>query len=125
MINFVSKRVEKEWNDERLSERVRDIVQEAAAYAEEKYGWNFTLTSIYRTPAEDAALSASGIHVYWRAVDVRIKGRPQSEVNGVADYINGRYVYDPARPAMKVCFKEPHGTGPHGHFQVHPNTKRK
>lgn len=125
MINFVSQRVEKEWKDERLSKRLRDIVSEAAAYAEEKYGWNFTLTSIYRTPAEDAALNASGIHVYWRAVDVRIKGRPQSEVNGVADYINGRYVYDHLRPAMKVCFKEPHGTGPHGHFQVHQNTKRK
>ncbi|MDQ3917702.1 MAG: hypothetical protein M3348_04440 [Acidobacteriota bacterium] len=121
----MSQRVENEWNDARLSSRVRNIVLEAAAYAEQTYGWSFTLSSIYRTPAEDAALSASGIHIYWRAVDVRIKGRPQSQINDVADYINGRYVYDPARPNMKVCFKEPHGTGPHAHYQVHPNTKRR
>lgn len=125
MITFVSERVESEWNDPRLSKRVRDIVIEAATFAEQQYGWNFTLTSIYRTPAEDAAINASGIHTYWRAVDVRIRGRAQAEVNGVADYINGRYAYDPARPAMKVCFKEPHGTGPHAHYQVHPNTKRR
>lgn len=125
MINFVSKRIEREWNDARLTKLLRDIVLEAAAYAEEKYGWNFTLTSIYRTKAEDAALNASGIHVYWRAVDVRIKGRPQSQINAVADYINNRYVYNPDKPALKVCFKEVHGTGPHAHFQVHANTKRK
>ena len=125
MINFVSKRVEREWNDARLEKLLRDIVIEAAAYAEEKYGWNFTLTSIYRTRAEDAALNASGIHVYWRAVDVRIKGRPQSQIDAVANYINNRYVYNPASSARKVCFKEAHGTGPHAHFQVHPTTKRK
>lgn len=125
MINFVSKRIEKEWNDARLEKLLREIVLEAAAYAEQKYGWNFTLTSIYRTEAEDAALNASGIHVYWRAVDVRIKGRPQTQIDAVANYINSRYVYNPDKPARKVCFKEAHGTGPHAHFQVHPNTKRK
>jgi hypothetical protein len=106
LINFVSKRIEREWNDARLTKLLRDIVLEAATYAEEKYGGDFTLTSIYRTKAEDAALSASGIHVYWRAVDVRIKGRPQSQINAVADYINNRYVYNPDKPALTVCFKD-------------------
>ena len=125
MLKFVSERQEREWNDSKLSRRVKEIVLEAAAYAEQKWGWNFTITSIHRTPAEDAALNASGIHVDWRAVDVRTRGQKQTVVDDVARYINGRWAYDPARPHLKVCFKEAHGTGPHGHYQVHPKTRRK
>lgn len=125
MLKFVSKRQEREWNDSRLSKRVKEIVTEASEYAEEKWGWDFTITSIHRTPAEDAALHASGIHVDWRAVDVRTKGQKQKVIDDVTNYINGRWAYDPARPNLKVCFAEPHGTGPHGHYQVHPKTRRK
>lgn len=98
---------------------------EAAEYARENWAWNFTITSIFRTRAEDAALNASGIHVDWRAVDVRTRGLSQEAVRDVTVYINNRWVYDPTRPNLKVCFSEPHGTGPHGHFQVHPRTRRR
>lgn len=125
MLRFVSERVEREWNNERLSSKVREIVTEASEYAEERWGWNFTITSIYRTPAEDAALHASGIHVDWRAVDVRTRGQRQEVIDDVTRHINRKWVYDPSRPHLKVCFAEPHGTGPHGHYQVHPRTKRR
>jgi hypothetical protein len=125
MLKFASERQKREWNDTRLSKKVKEIVTEASQYAEEKWGWNFTITSIFRTAAEDAALNASGIHVSWRAVDVRTRGQSQATVDDVTKHINGRWAYDPSRPHMKVCFAEPHGTGPHGHYQVHPRTKRK
>lgn len=125
MLRFVSERQEREWNDPRLSRRVKEIVTEASEYAAERWGWNFTITSIFRTAAEDAALNASGIHVDWRAVDVRTRGQRQPVINDVTRFINSKWVYDPTRPNMKVCFAEPHGTGPHGHYQVHPRTKRR
>lgn len=125
MLKFVSARQEREWNDPKLARRVKEIVTEAANYAEEKWGWNFTITSIHRTPAEDAALRASGIHVDWRAVDVRTRGQRQEVIDDVTRHINSKWAYDPSRPHMKVCFAEPHGSGPHGHYQVHPRTKRK
>jgi hypothetical protein len=124
-MKFESSRLEREWNDPKLSARLKEIVTEAAEYAADKWSWEFTVTSIYRTPAEDAALRASGIHIEWRAVDVRTRGRSQKAVDDVTKYINGRWAYDPTRPHMKVCFAEPHGTGPHGHYQVHPRTKRR
>ena len=123
-MRFLKERQEREWNDARLSRRVKEIVEEAAAYAAETWNWNFTITSIFRTPAEDAALNASGIHVDWRAVDVRTRGMSQEAIRDVTRFINRRWVYDPTRPHLKVCFSEPHGTGPHGHFQVHPRTRR-
>ncbi|HEX8127891.1 MAG TPA: hypothetical protein VF527_02240 [Pyrinomonadaceae bacterium] len=124
-MKFVSARQEREWNNPKLAKRVKEIVTEAAEYAQEKWGWEFTITSIHRTPAEDAALRASGIHVDWRAVDVRTRGHKQTVIDDVTNHINRRWAYDPARPHMKVCFAEPHGSGPHGHYQVHPKTRRK
>ncbi len=120
-----SERLQKEWDNPKLSPMVRKIVEDAAEFARAQFNWEFTITSIFRTKAEDAALHASGIHVEWRAVDVRSKGIDQDAVNKVADHINKKYAYDPKRPGMKVCFKEPHGNGVHAHYQVHPNTKKR
>ena len=38
MLRFVSARVEREWNDRRLSPKVKAIVNEAAGYAAERWG---------------------------------------------------------------------------------------
>lgn len=116
-------RLEAEWNSSKLAPMVRQIVEDAAEYAKNKWNWDFVVTSIFRTVAEDAALHASGIHVGWRAIDIRTNDQDQQAINDVADYVNQKYQYDPTRPSYKVCFKEAHGTGVHAHYQVHPNTK--
>jgi hypothetical protein len=120
-----SDRLKKEWESPKLAPMVKKIVEDAAEFARTKFNWEFTITSIFRSKAEDAALHASGIHVEWRAVDVRSRGIDQEAVNKVAEFINKKYAYDPNRPGMKVCFKEPHGNGVHAHYQVHPNTKKR
>ena len=121
-MRFVSERVEREWKSSKLDTRLKNIVTDVAEYAKERWNWEFTITSIYRTPQEDAALQASGIHCDWRAVDVRTRGRSAAEIEDIARYANSRWQYDPRRPRLKVCFKEVHGTGPHAHFQVHERT---
>lgn len=120
-----AQRLEKEWNSPKLAPMVRKIVEDAAEFAKAQFNWEFTITSIFRTKAEDAALHASGIHVEFRAVDIRTKNQDPAAVNKVADHINKKYIYDTKRPNMKVCFKEPHGNGVHAHYQVHPNTKKR
>lgn len=122
MIDFSSRRVKDEWNSSSINSLVKRIVNEAADYAKSQHNWDFHLTSIYRTPREDADLNGSGIHVSWRAVDVRTNDVAVAKVRAVTDWINSRYIYDPLRLHLKVCFSEPHGTGPHMHYQVHPNT---
>jgi hypothetical protein len=122
-MEFKTSRIEDEWNSNKLSALLKQIVNDAAAHAKEKFDWDFVLTSIFRTAQEDAELHASGIHTFWRAVDVRTKDQEQAAVNGVADFINNKYIYDPHRPGMKVCFKEPHGNNVHAHFQIHANTR--
>jgi hypothetical protein len=122
-MRFASARIESEWNDNKLKPILKEIVTDAGQHAAKKWNWEFFLTSIFRTKAEDEKLNASGIHVEWRAVDVRTKDQTAAAINGLAAYVNNKWIYDPLRPNLKVCFKEPHGTGSHAHFQVHPNTK--
>lgn len=79
----------------------------------------------------------SGIHVVpWagskgRSGDVRVwpLGRPghsmREEMERIAGSVNGLWSYDPNRPGKLVVYAKPHGTGPHLHLQVHPNTIRR
>jgi hypothetical protein len=92
---------------------------------------DFVVTSIGRTPAEDAELGASGIHAAgppWRALDFRVVGFGANYgliADELANSINTLWAYDLARPTMTVLFVAPHGNGPHGHLQVHPSTRHR
>lgn len=82
-MKFASARIKSEWNDKRLKPILKEIVADAAQYAAKKWNWEFLLTSIFRTKAEDDALNASGIHVEWRAVDVRTKDKKRKQLMGL------------------------------------------
>lgn len=140
---FKSLREEKEWNSGRLSSVLKDIILDAAQYAFNKYGWIFTITSIWRTLAEDKDLGGKAIHPAWRAVDIRTRTplptkamlsnptyKRANEISpewviDVANYINSKYIYDPARPNMMVFYIKPHGNAPHIHAQVHLSTRKR
>lgn len=83
------------------------------------------MTGIYRTTKEDEALGGHGVHPAWRAIDIRAASWTDPLIEAAAKKINERWIYDPARPSMVVALFEPHGTGPHGHFQVYLNTKER
>ncbi|MEO6323836.1 MAG: hypothetical protein ABIT01_19585 [Thermoanaerobaculia bacterium] len=125
VLAFKTPRQAAEWGSGKVLPLAREILLDGAAFAIAAYAWSFTLTDIYRTPAEDAALKGHFVHPLWRAVDVRTRDRDPGEISGLAAYINGRWIYDHERPRMLCCFTEPHGDGPHAHFQVHSHTKRR
>src|SRR5687768_9561195 len=100
MITFASTRIQSEWNSPTLERLLKQIVTDAAEQAKSQHAWDFHLTSIYRTPEEDAALNGSGIHIYWRAVDVRTNNVLADNVRAVTNWINARYIYNPQRPDL-------------------------
>lgn len=127
MISFETGTLASEWALLKVKNPLLvQIVLEGAEYAEDEHGWNpFRVTCIYRTPEEDsAAKGRHGVHCLWRAVDVGAHEVSAFMRDDVADHINKRFTYDPARPDMVVAYAEPHGTGLHVHFQTHPNTVR-
>lgn len=121
-ITFVDQRTMDEWESRQLSEMTRLIVLDGARFASEFLGWIFRITSIYRSREEEQELGGTGIHNSWRAVDIRTKDRPQSDVDHIVAYLNGRYVYDPNRLTKPIAYGREHGSGPHLHIQSHGNT---
>lgn len=94
--------------------------------------WDLRVTSLWRTKQEDDKLRGSGIHVLWRAIDWATGGVPLATVQNMAILLTQRWMYDPARrdpitgaEAHPLCYTAGHGTGPHFHLQVHPNTVRR
>jgi hypothetical protein len=125
VILFKTPRQQTEWESSELSPMVRLIVLDAASFVFDRYSEDVTITDVWRTDEEEAALHGHYVHNAWRAVDLRrLSSHDRSQE--LEDYLNGRYVYDPTRPAMKVAFGESagelHGTAEHLHVQVHALT---
>lgn len=123
---FTTPRIAEEWATGPLVPPLREIVEWGAAWSKEHNDWTWELSSIYRTPMEDAKLSGTRLHCSWRCVDVRVQTRSWDDpaAKAVADVINKRWSYDPERSQMVVALFKTHGsaTGPHIHLQVHPRT---
>lgn len=124
-ITFASARTLQEWESGKVAGMTRVITIDGAVFAADVLGWIVIVTSIWRSVEEDRALGGTGVHVMWRAIDLRSKDRSQVDVNRLVAYLNGRYIYDVHRPAKPVAYGDPHGNGPHVHVQSHPNTTRR
>lgn len=120
--DFKTERQRDEWNSGNLARFCRFVFNDAALFAFDHLGWSFLITEIYRTPFEDQALDGTGVHPAWRAIDVRTRDQKLIDIDRIVAYVNGRYVYDPRRPAMVCAYARPHGTGPHLHLQTHPGS---
>lgn len=122
MIQFSKSRQFFEWRnaDSLLLVVMRDVVS-----FWEPMGMVMVVTSIWRTSSEDQKLGGSGVHCSspHRAID--LDGLDQEGLDEVAEKVNAKWVYDPARPQKVVAYSKPHGTGRHLHIQVHPATTRR
>lgn len=92
------------------------------------------ITSIYRTPEHDRHIKKKSVEDYvrgihtvgppYRSIDISVTGLTSAMLADVAERVNAAFDYDTKRPSKFVCYVKPHGTGPHIHLQVHPNTRR-
>lgn len=123
LLDFKSPRERDEWCSGELNPLLGRIILEAAQFnASVLKRPPLVITSIWRSAAEDEALGGHGIHPLWRAVDVSADSWSDKYMAAIATYIDSHWAYDKLRPNMHVALFEPHGTGPHCHFQVHFGT---
>jgi len=103
-----------------------DVLEDALTIAA-RLGWRLVLTCVYRTPTEDADLGGSGIHSTkpHRAVDIRTKDVDARLVRDLEKYLDERWIYDPKRSKIPLCYTAPHGNAPHMHLQVCQATERR
>lgn len=137
-MKYGSLRIASEWIEGKLEPALRALAEEAQDLAWSLYQWEFYLTSILRTPAENDALYVArgfhpgthtdGVHVRGRGIDIRTRDVDPEAVEGLAGFLNERYVYDPDRPHLLVALMEDGitaGSGRHLHLQISPNTKNR
>lgn len=122
-MKFKTTKQQMEYDTQVIWPLLKEILRDAEEFAIDNGCGDLTITSIFRTPEEDAELHGSGIHCIFRAADVRIPCWDDPKSLTLARYINAKYVYDSSRPTLLVAFMEPHGDGPHCHFQVSSFTK--
>ena len=112
-----------EWAD--CSPLLRKIVLAAVEYWPAGRG-PVRITSIWRTAAEEAAAGGkSGIHCApapYRACDLGARELTQDEIIAICTAVNDFWEYDPQRQEKVVAYGAVHGSGPHIHCQVHPNS---
>jgi hypothetical protein len=118
VIDFRDDRVRQEWESGKVDPLLESIFLDAAQHAETVLQIPLIITCIWRSAEEDALLNGSGVHKVWRAIDVHADTWSDPKIGALAEYINSLWIYDPLRPSYKVALWEPHGTGPHAHFQV-------
>lgn len=130
MLLFKTARVESEWASDSPDETLRSLVNWLASQAELAYGKDITITCVYRSHEEDAALyhdpfHQPGVHTYWRGVDISVLNLTSSEIKTLTSDGNYRWTYDPERPWLRCFFFETGGAGttaPHIHIQTNPET---
>lgn len=117
-IRFKDDRIRHEWESGRLDRKLTEIANRVFEFMWGRWGWEPTITSIFRTKEEDEELEGHGVHPAWRALDIRTSDEKPEAVEDVVNFVNSRWHYDPVRPRLVVAYAKPHGTGPHIHLQV-------
>jgi len=114
-----------------LNPALRQMVTDIQTYAMTTYGWEFFITCLLRTPAENEAEYNNdghhdlGVHVIGNGGDIRTKDQNPTTVQAVANWVNRQWTYDPSRPHFLVALYEGQGFGSsatHLHIQVNIHT---
>jgi hypothetical protein len=99
------------------------LVVDLAHYVEEMLKKDVVLTSVYRTPDEEAELYKESehkvihsAHFTWNAVDLRSSIYTPDEIQGITNYLNSRYKNIDGRPM--VIYHRLTGNAFHFHIQL-------
>lgn len=120
-----------QWASDDIDGKLRTLVNQAASYLYRIWNQDIVVTCLLRTPEEDKALyhdpeHEPGVHCYGRGADISTKLMSPAEIDGLVEYLNGEWIYDPDRPTKLVAMYEtglqPGSTAPHIHLQSHQNT---
>lgn len=100
-----------------------ELLIELADYVSTHFKQDLTLTSILRTPEEQAALyvhSAHKVlkstHMEWKAVDLRSLVFTKAEIDEIVKFLNGKYKNKDGRPV--ALYHTVLGGAPHFHIQL-------
>lgn len=118
-IDFKTEFMARSWPN--LDSTLKKIVELIAEYVYRRFGVGVVVTETWRAPRH-----ADDLHALWRAVDLRTRTFTMQQANEIRNWANESFIYDPARPTMRVAIfgnNDSHGKhNDHMHIQVSPRT---
>ena len=125
MISFKTENEREEWA--KLPEKnpkLMDLLIDVGDFTMAMYNKPIVITSLYRDPAEQAALYAkaekkvvNSPHSFWLAADLRSSTFSKEEIDRICEYVNGRYKNANGK-TVAFCHTVP-GQAPHFHIQLY------
>jgi len=125
-IKFKTDRIESEFNDKRMDNRLKVILFALSGFTLHRYGKGITITCIDRTQAEQDEIYGDNekykispwfsTHQFWRAADVRSSDFSGKECQEMVDFLN-LFIYT---GKYKTAIYHD-GVGWHMHIQVDPD----
>jgi hypothetical protein len=124
MLAFKTPRIRDEYGQlPQKNERLFELVVDLAQYVQDTYKLDLTLTSIYRTAEEQAALYAQSqhkvldsSHMHWKAVDLRSLVFTKPEIDAICAYLAAKWKNKDGR-SVAFCHTIV-GGAPHFHVQL-------
>ena len=113
MIRFKTPDLEIEFNDSKLSGRVRVMLLALDGFMWWKFNRGIMITSLFRS-------GDTGVHGRWRGADIRTKDWSALEAKTAEAWINKYFKYDPERPGLPSALYHNVGKGEHLHLQSMP-----
>lgn len=125
MLAFKTNRIRSEYAElPNKNPKLFELVVDLAQYVQDNFKLDLTLTSILRTPEEQADLykqSAVKVeksaHLSWEAVDIRSLVFTKAEIDDICRYLNGKYKNANGKP-VAFCHTVV-GGAPHFHVQLY------
>ena len=109
VILFKEHKISSDWYSPLLDSRIQFIIYALAGFILNEFGKHMVITSIHRE--ED-----TGIHHYWRAIDIRSFIYKEEEIASILRFLNDNVVYGKGRYITAIYHDV--GRGPHIHIQV-------
>jgi hypothetical protein len=128
-IDFKTDREEVEFRDEKLHQKLRNIVLMIAHYSYSFFDKTLTVTGVYRMQIEQDRIYKDNpkykkkpwrsVHQEFRGVDLRVSNLNDEQIKTLLSIAN-TIQYDLKRPTKKTALMHDVGEGNHIHVQVMP-----
>ncbi len=117
IFNFETSIQENQWHNGELDERLKGYVTIICYYSWIEFNKRLIINSVYRTPEHDKKIGGSGIHCYWRAVDILTHNLTENQITKIVDMANIYFHYDSADKHLVAKYGDKRHKK-HIHYQV-------
>ena len=126
-MKFKTDEIEAQWNSDKVSKKLKDIIKMGEEYSSIEFGQELTITDLIRTQEEQDRIYGDSenyqinpwpsVHQFGRGADLRVRDFTKEQIDKLTTFFN-LITYDSNRSNKKTCLVHNVGQGLHFHIQI-------